>query len=407
MKTPLRILALLMCAHALAAAEPFHPLLLISMDGFRHDYWQRLPEQESTLRRLQREGVAAAGLIPSFPTNTFPNHYTLVTGLRPGRHGIVNNDFFDPKREQFFHSNQPSCNRDGAWWGGEPIWITAVRQGQKAACAFWVGSEAEINGMRPTYFKAYNYSIPFDNRVEEVVGWLTRPAEERPTSVAFYFEEANGAGHRFGPDSPETDAAIRQLDASLGRLLARLSAAGIEPNVVVVSDHGMTPTSIERVELIDPHLDLAATLVESDGSLVALRPLRGSADELLARAKRIPHGQAYLRDALPAHFHATANPRFAPVWVVAEEGWQLVLKSTFEKHRVRFHERGYLQGDHGYDPTLPSMQGIFLAAGPAFKRGVTLPAVENIHVYALLCAVLHLQPAAHDGDDRLIKAALR
>lgn len=407
MKMRLTCLIILLLGRTLLAAESFHPLLLISMDGFRHDYWQRLPEQGSTLRQLRREGVVAAGLVPSFPTNTFPNHYTLVTGLRPSRHGIVNNDFFDPQRQQFFHSNQPTCNRDGAWWGGEPIWITAVRQGQKAACAFWVGSEAEINGVRPTFYKAYNYSIPFDERVNEVVGWLTRPPAERPTSVAFYFEEANGAGHRFGPDSPETDAAIRKLDADLGKLLARLKGAGIEPNVVLVSDHGMTPTNIEHAVIIDSQIDLKTTLVESDGSLLALRPLSGSIEALLEQARRIPHGKAYTLETLPAHFHAAANPRFAPVWVVADEGWQLVLKSTFEKHRVRFHERGYLQGDHGYDPTLPSMHGVLMAAGPAFKRGVTLPAVDNIHVYNLLCALLKLQPAPNDGDDRLVKAALR
>ena len=407
MKAFLTWFFLLVIGSSCPRAEPFQPLLLISMDGFRHDYWQRLPEEGSTLKRLRRDGVTAAGLVASFPTNTFPNHYTLVTGLRPGRHGIVNNDFFDPQREQFFHSNQASCNRDGAWWGGEPIWITAVRQGQKAACAFWVGSEAEIKGTRPTFYKAYNYSIPFAERLDEVVGWLTRPAESRPASVAFYFEEANGAGHRFGPESAETDAAIRKLDACLGQMLERLKSVGIEPNIVLVSDHGMTPTSKDRAVIVDPYLDLGATLVESDGSLLALRPLKGSNEALLDRARKIPHGRAYTLETLPAHFHALANPRFAPVWVVAEEGWQLVLKATYEKHQVRFHERGYLQGDHGYDPTLPTMQGIFIASGPAFKRGITLPAVENIHVYNLLCAVLKLQPSPNDGDDRLIKAALR
>ena len=382
-------------------------MLLISLDGFRWDYLDRHPEGTPHLQALRRDGVSARGLIPVFPSNTFPNHYTLVTGRYPARHGMVNNEFFDPTDGRFFRYIHPPSNRDPRWWGAEPIWITAVRQGVPAATALWVGSEAEIGGRRATYWKPFDYRIPFAQRVDEVVGWLSRPAGERPALVAFYLEETNGAGHRFGPDSPELAAAVALLDGHVGTLLARVRALGREPEVVVVSDHGMTATHLDRTLALEDYLDLATVHVDSDGSVVTLRPREGAdLAAILQQLRQVPHAQAYRAEELPARFQLRDNPRIAPLWLLPEPGWHVATRANLASLRKKYVEKGFLGGDHGYDPQHPEMQGIFIAQGPSFRRGATLPATENVHVYALLCALLGVAPAPHDGDDRLVQAAL-
>ena len=418
MKRIFALLVLVIAARAAAApARPEHaeraPLVLISLDAFRWDYCALHPDETPNLRRLAREGVTARELIPVFPSNTFPNHYTIVTGLYPSHHGIINNHVFDPTLGEFFHYNHPTSTRDGRWWKGEPIWVTAIKQGQKSACAFWPGSEAEIAGVRPTFFKPFDYSVPFQQRLDEVIGWLTRPANERPAIVAFYLEETNGAGHRYGYDSPELVAAVKLLDTRVGALAARLEREGIATNLIVVSDHGMTPCDADRVLLLDDYLDLATVQIDFDETCVGLRPLAGRDPStrsgqavtalMQALAKLPPQAKAYRAEELPARFHVdAANPRVPPVWIVPAEGWQVMRRSLYNLVRASF-----LKGQHGYDPALAAMHGIFIAHGPAFKAGVVLEPVENVHLYNLLCATMGLKPAPNDGDDRLVKAALR
>lgn len=383
------------------------PLVLISLDGFRWDYCDLYPEETPTLRALRREGVSTRGLIPSFPSNTFPNHYTLVTGLRPARHGIVNNDFFDPVLGEFFNANQPAPQRDSRWWGGEPIWVTAIKQGKQAAASFWVGSEAQIGGVRPTFWSPFNYSIPFQKRLDDLIGWLKLPANQRPAFVAFYLEETNGAGHRFGPNSPQVAAAVKLCDERVAAIRAALEQAGVTPNLLIVSDHGMTATNLHRTVIVDELIDLSSVQIESHGSLLALRPLKGDAATLVRAFAAAPHVKAFLAADLPERFHFKDNPRIAPVWVLPDEGWHVETRAAFERLRTRYSELGYLGGDHGYDPALASMRGILIAHGPAFRRAIELPEVENIHLYTLMCAVMKLSPAPNDGDDRLLKTALR
>jgi predicted AlkP superfamily pyrophosphatase or phosphodiesterase len=388
------------------AGEP-PPLVLLSLDAFRWDYCALHPAETPNLRRLVSEGVTARALIPVFPTNTFPNHYTIVTGLYPSHHGIINNQFFDPASGTFFRYNQSASARDPAWWGGEPIWITAAKQGRASACSFWPGSEAAIGGLRPTYWKPYNYNgISFEKRLEELIAWLRLPAARRPAVVTFYLEETNTAGHRYGPGSPQLIAAIKLLDGRVGALAARLRAEGITPNLVIVSDHGMTACDAQRVVLLDDYVDLATVQIDFEETCAGLRPLAGNDVARMMRAlAKIPAHQAvaYRAGDLPARFHVdAANPRVPPVWIVPAEGWHVVRRSLYNQALTNF-----LRGQHGYDPAFESMHGVFIAHGPAFKSGVVVDAVENIHLYHLFCAVLALSPAPNDGDDRLVKTVLR
>lgn len=383
------------------------PLLLVSMDGFRWDYCDLHPDETPNLRRLRREGVSARGLIPVFPSNTFPNHYSLVTGLYPVEHGMINNQFFDAQLEVFFRYNQPGAASESRWWGGEPIWVTAINQGRKAAVSFWVGSEAEVKGVRPTFYRKYDFESSFEVRLEEVIAWLRRPDGQRPDFLAFYMSETNDTGHRFGPDSPEVVASIKLLDARLGILLARIAQEGLSPNVVVVSDHGMEAVDPKRVSALEDYLDLRDVQIESHGSVVALRPRNGDVAGLLAKAARIPHAKAYRASELPAHFKMREHPRVSPVWIIPDLGAHVTTRATIAMYSQERHPiQGYLPGDHGYDPAHQSMWGIFIAQGPAFRRGVSIQEVENVHVYNLLCRVLELTPARNSGDDRISDAAL-
>ena len=401
------LLLLVLTALARAAGSaPASPLILISLDGFRWDYCDRFPEETPTLRALKREGTSVRGLIPVFPSNTFPNHYSIVTGLLPAHHGIVNNDFFDPGSGQFFHFNLSNSVRDPRWWGGEPIWVTAVKQGHQAAASYWVGSEAEIAGARPTYWKSYDNTVSFETRLDEVMGWLGLPPDRRPALVAFYLEDTNSAGHSYGPGSPQVAAAVKLCDSRIATLLARIRATGTEPNLMIVSDHGMTATHVTRTVILEDVLDIATVQVESEGSALTLRPLDGDDAALVHRFEKIPHVKVYRAADLPAHFRFGGNARISPVWVLPEEGWHIGTRASFERLRKRYAHAGYVAGDHGYDPSLTTMRGIFIGHGPAFRSGVVLPETENIHLYNLMCAVLKLKPAKNDGDDRLIKAAL-
>lgn len=386
------------------AARP--PLLLISLDGFRWDYSAQFPDETTHLRRLMREGVSARGLIPVYPSNTFPNHYSIVTGLYPTSHGMLNNTMFDPRLGEAFRYNRAGAAQDPRWWSGEPIWSTAIKQGRQSACLFWVGSEAPIDGIRPSRWRPFDARIPFAARLAELLEWLMLPIDQRPAIVTFYLEETNSVGHRFGVDSPELIATIKMLDAQVGELRAQLERIGITPDFVVVSDHGMTACSPDRVLLLDDYLDLETVQIDFEDSVAGLRPGPDTDVATILRALEglPPTAKAYRAENLPAHFHIDPrHPRVPPVWIVPAEGWNVMRRSAFETVKHRFSK-----GQHGYDPALPSMHGILIAAGPSFKStGEVVEAVENIHIYNLLCAALGLTPAPNEGDDRLIRSMLK
>ncbi len=373
-------------------------VILISIDGFRYDYLEKY--SAPNLRRLAATGVRADALVPSFPTYTFPNHYSIVTGLYPAHHGIVANEMYDPGFDATFVYKEPQA-KEGRWWGGEPIWVTAYKQGQKTASVFWPGSAAPIKGTWPDYWEPFDAKVTPEQRADKILAWLDRPAEQRPTFLALYFDQVDHEGHEGGPDSPQVRDAIGSVDAAIGRLLDGLRQRGIENrvNIVVVSDHGMTPTPPNQVVFIDDYLDLRSVRVVTRAQFFTLWPAKGETDAIFARLRNLPHARAYRRENVPSRWRYSGNARIAPILLLADEGWTITDREYAKSHELK-------QGGHGYDNNLRSMQAIFIAHGPAFRPGTKLPAVPNVDVYALMAYLLHLKPAHNDGTLEVFRPAL-
>ena len=383
-------------------------VVLISLDGFRYDYLDKY--EPPNLRSLAHEGVQARWMIPSFPTKTFPNHYTITTGLYPQNHGIVENSVYDTATKTTFGMDNREEVRNPRWWLGEPIWVTAEKQGQKAAPFFWPGSEAEIGGRYSTYWMAYDGKVPNEARVDQVLSWLDLPAGERPTFLTLYFADVDHAGHEFSPDAPETREAVLKADAGLGRLTEGLKARGLFGliNLIIVSDHGMATQDPNNVIILDELFD--TTLAEKvlwTSEIVSIFPKQGSEDAIYKslKAKLPPQAKLYRKADVPARLHYSVSPRIAPLLVLPDEGWTLLTRKVFDDRKAKGERQG-LGGGHGYDNELPSMRAIFVAHGSAFKKGALIEPFENVQVYNLMTRILGLTPAPNDGTDVLVNAAL-
>lgn len=392
-------------AGACVRPVPAPILILISFDGWRADYIDRA--SVPNLKALASRGVRAKGLIPSFPAMTFPNHYTIVTGLRPEHHGIIANTIADPSFPERFTLSAATA-KDPRWWGGEPTWVTAIRQGRRAATMFWPGSEVAIDGVRPTYWQPYKEETPNADRVAQVLAWLGLPEKERPSFVSVYFEEVDSAGHDHGPDSAEVRTAAEHLDAALGQLLDGVRRLRLDDRttIVAVSDHGMTPMSEERTVVLDDYVDLRDVDVIELGAFVQMTPRTGSVDALYAQLRgRHPHLAIYKRDETPERFHYRDNARIAPIVGIPDEGWDVTSRARLER-RQRNRVKPML-GAHGFDPGVRAMHALFVAAGPPVRQGVIVEPFENIHIYDFLCAVLKLTPAPNDGNPAVTRTFLR
>jgi predicted AlkP superfamily pyrophosphatase or phosphodiesterase len=372
---------------AVTAADPERPyVILISFDGFAAQYWGRT--DTPAFDRVAREGVRAEALIPVFPTKTFPNHYSIATGMYPAQHGIVGNSFYDPEREETYSMRDRDAVMDGSWYRGEPIWVTAERQGVRTASFFWVGSEADIQGVRPTTWTPYDGRISNEARVDAVLEWLSQPPDARPQLVTMYFSDVDSAGHAHGPDAPEVDDAIRRVDAALGRLLDGLDALAIGDRVhlVLVSDHGMAAYTPEHAVALDELVELEGVHVAESGTVTSLHvegDASRAADLRDALNQDLQAGRAYLRDEVPERLRFSEDPRIGDVLVIMEEPWLLVPSQRLP---------GASGGNHGWDPQSPSMHGIFLASGPTIRANATIEAFELVHIYSLLTEFLGLEP---------------
>lgn len=397
----------------LAACRPAPPpagdqpiVILISIDGWGWDYLERFAPP--TLSKLAAGGVRAEGLIPQFPSKTFPNHYTIVTGLTLAHHGIVSNNMRDPVIPGHYAMSNRDVLADPRWWGGDPIWNTAERQGRVAAPMFWPGSEAAIGGRHATYWLPFDDDLPNSARVDQLLEWLKLPEGKRPSFLTLYFSDVDTAGHRFGPDAAQTREAALGADRSVGDLVAGVAASGLADRVhyVVVSDHGMAALSRDRMIVVDDYIDPATADIIDWAPVLGLSPKDGDVEKMYAALKdKHPHLQVYRRDEIPAVYGLAGHPRVPPIIGVADDGWYIT--SRTETARWDRHERDSPGGTHGYDAGAKSMQGLFIGAGPRFRSGVVVAPFENIHLYNLMCELMDIQPSPNDGDEAVAARMLR
>ena len=401
MRSLSRLLFILCAWLGLASAAAAKPdtVILVSIDGFRADYLAH--GQTPVIAALAAQGVQAV-MRPSYPSLTFPNHYTLVTGLRPDHHGIVDNTMDDPVLGHFTMEN----SKDPRWWeGGEPLWITADHQGLKTAVMYWPGSDRVIRGGQPDYWKPYDKTFLADDRVDQVLRWLDLPQDQRPSFIALYFDLVDTEGHHHGPGSKELDAALASTDAAMGKLVAGLKARGLydHANLVVVADHGMASTSKDRLVYIDDVAGGASvihtvTLGAGSGLSLTQDAPAGTLERLLAPHE---HMQCWKKADMPEALHYGTNARVPPIVCMAQTGWYITTHDRFAAMK------DFNVGSHGFDPAAPEMAALFVAEGPAFKAGQTLPAFDNVDIQPLVARLLGIEVPKGDGTAKVFDGALK
>lgn len=373
-------------------AKPY--VILISADGFRYDYARKY--EAKNLLRLSSEGIRAKHMRPSFPSFTFPNHYTIVTGLYPAHHGLVNNSFYDRGRSEMYVRSKKAIAEDPYYYGGEPLWVLAEKQQLLSACFYWVGSEVAIQGMRPTYYYQYNETIPLEERLKTVKQWLQLPEEQRPHLITFYLPEVDHAGHQYGPDSEGTRQAVGIIDDAIGKMCAMVDSLQLPVNYVFLSDHGMV--AVDTVHTLTPPLADTARFVTIAADITVNYYARDKSfiPALYNQLKSTAKGYAvYLRDQTPARWHYREQDdrynRIGDILLVARY-----------PHIFSWTNKRINPGRHGYDPRrVKAMNATFMAWGPAFKKGKVIKPFENIQVYALIARLLGLtidQPTDSRGD---------
>jgi alkaline phosphatase D len=386
------------------AQQSKHYVILVSLDGFRYDYARKYGAKN--LLQLAAHGASAPnGMIPSYPSLTFPNHYTIVTGLYPEHHGIVANTFYDPGRKDGYTYRDPKVSLDGSWYGGVPLWVLAEQQGMRSAAFFWVAAEAEIQGKRPSYYLHFDERYPDEKRVDQVLSWLQLPPDQRPHFISLYYSNADYAGHKHSPDSPEVAQAVAHLDEMIGKLATGIASLKLPVDLIVVSDHGEAAT-IKEWTYLDQFADLSHFQIAGDVTTTLLYPDSEAAAEkayreLLGVSDKF---KVYRRAHVPARLHYNSNPR---------EGDPIVIATT--PAYIRAHE-GLMFGDppntdpgqHGYDPyVVPEMKGIFYAMGPDIRSGVVVKPFENVNVYPLIAKILGLRTGTIDGKLRVLQGILK
>ncbi len=387
-----------------ASAQAQHYVVLVSLDGFRWDYAQRWGATH--LLAIAKHGVwAPKGMLPSYPSVTFPNHYTLVTGLYPEHQGLVANSFYDEARQARYSMSDATAVRDGTWYSGTPLWSLAESQGMRTASLYWVGSEAKIAGFRPTWYAQFDSKIETtpavqQARIDDAVALLKLPAQDRPHFITIYYSEPDHEGHDFGPDAPQTKAAALKMDGLMGKLKAALDSTGLPIDLVIVSDHGMVKSQGGWVSL-DQFADLNG--FETVGAL-----LYGKTEEDRVRVynqlkKASPQFVAYRRKDVPAGLNYNQNPR---------EGDPVVIATG--PYAIRAHappaeeDRPPTIGMHGFDPrSMPEMKASFFAVGPDIVPGKTVEPFENVNLYPWLAHLLGLNAPRTDGSLNVLAGTLR
>ncbi|WP_099463511.1 alkaline phosphatase family protein [Parabacteroides provencensis] len=389
--TCLLICFLCSCKPTVSSSDRY--VVVLSMDGFRSDYPSRA--NTPTLDSLANVGVRST-FRPCFPSVTFPNHYAMATGLHPDHNGLINNFFYAPDVDSIYRMGDLTS----FFYGGEPIWNTAEKQGVRAASFYWVGSEVPVHGMQPSIWKKFDKSVSFSERADSVISWLRLPEADRPHLIMWYMEEPDAIGHYSTPDSSATLEKVEELDGVLNHFFTEARKLDVFDKIdfVVLSDHGMATYYPENyVNLID-YLPLDSFEYVFDGVPTLLYPKKTYLDSAYAILKQVPHITVWKKDEIPSKYIYGSNPRIGDLVVLPDIG-----------SYVHFREKKitpYKGATHGYDNFAPEMEAIFYAAGPSFKKHVEVPTMANVNLYLLITRLLGIQPAPNDGDSAVVEQLL-
>lgn len=383
-----KLLIILFLFFQFVNAQSLPYTILISFDGFRWDYPNR--GLTPNLDFIKENGVQALSLQPCFPSKTFPNHYSIVTGLYPENHGIIANSFTNPFNKQRYSLYDSTAKDNAMWYKGEAIWETARRQGVISASYFWPGSELNLEYRRPNYSKKFIYTTPYDDRINGAMEWLQLPYDKRPHLIMLYFDATDTSGHNYGPNSKEVNQSIAMQDSLIGKIFSGLEKFNLRDstNVIVLSDHGMTELSPDRVINIDKLLSGFKFNHSDKGTMMFIYPNEDEKIKIYQQLKKSEKNyKSYWKKDLPVHLHYKDNPNVADIVLIADLGYSLFDGQDIEKYSNKFP-----LGNHGYDPANLDMHGIFYAIGPDFKSGYTCGTLNNIDIYPLLAKILRIFP---------------
>lgn len=371
-------------------------VVVLSLDGFRADYQSKA--HTPNIDKMDREGLSGS-FRPCYPSLTFPNHYSMATGLHPNNHGLVGNQFWDEQGRMYKLGDRKSVE-DPTFYYGDPLWNTASRQGVRTASYFWVGSETAIGGKQPDRWKRYDASVDYYDRADSVLTWLQLPEAERPHLIMWYLDEPDHTGHTYSPEAPETSKMIQRVDSVVGYFRDKLAALPIAKQVdfILVADHGMATFQKDKIVNLADYLPLDSFVHVATGPFTHLYPKAGYTDKAMEILKRVPHVKAYRKGDLPERFHFGSSPRIGEIVVMADLGANIF----FRKGGL---PKNLLAAGHGFDNQHADMLALFKATGPHFKAGQRIEKpMLNITLYPLVCQLLGIKPSAHDADEQLARS---
>jgi ectonucleotide pyrophosphatase/phosphodiesterase family member 5 len=402
MKSKVVLFFIILASLTLAQSPPY--VILISFDGFRWDYSER--GIAPNLEKMKREGVHALSLRPSFPSKTFPNHYSIVTGMYPENHGLISNSFTDPFTKEKYKISDKKVVGESKWYLGEAFWEIAKRNGIICASYFWPGSEIMLDYRRPKYYEKYEHKRPYKQRIDGVINWLKLPEEERPHFITLYFDDTDTYGHRYGPNSPEINQSIQRLDSLIGYLYKGLNTIGMmdSTNVILVSDHGMTDISLDKVVNIEEMLIDFEYEIGGDKPFMMIEPSKSDFQNVYKTLKENEnYYKVYLKEDLPDNFHYSKHPFIYSIILIADIGWSLVNNAW-----LKDMNNSYSKGNHGYDNNQRDMHGVFIARGPNIKSNYKTGTIWNVDIYPMLSKIFNIESRSNiDGKLERIEFILK
>lgn len=374
-------------------------VVILSLDGFRADYIEKY--NAKNIKKIAKNGVRIKRMTASNPTKTFPNHYTLATGLYPDNHGLVGNSFYSPKLDKKYSLSDRKSIENGDFYGGEPIWNTVKKAGLRTASYFWVGTEAKINGMQPDIWKKYNSKVTFEQRIDSTLIWLQLPIKKRPRLVMLYYNEPDSSGHRYGPNSKEVENQVNYVDEQVGNLYKRLMKLPIAKNInfILVSDHGMRSISEDKQIILEDYIKKDWILgVYGSNPVYTIRAKKDKVQTIYEKLKKNKKIHVYKRGKAPKRYNLGNHPRTNDLIIIGKKGYSVFATNAEGRH---------FGGTHGYLNCDKEMDAIFVASGNMFKQNYTKKRIKNIDVYNIVTHILGIKPAKNDGDFNRVKSLFK